>query len=163
MNQDDLAAFCERSLDDVYRYALRLTGGDAARTADLVQETYLALVRRSRERPDDAVDIGWLLVTCRHRFLDDLRRHARAERRLARAWEPAHQDAPAPSGIAEALGRLPTVQRIALILRHVDGLTVAEVATVLRRSEHATESILRSGRDELRRIYRNEEAKEANP
>ena len=50
LDSTDLDAFCERTLDEVYRYALRLTGGDPARTGDLVEETYSALLRHCERR-----------------------------------------------------------------------------------------------------------------
>ena len=53
--------------------------------------------------------------------------------------------------VTRALGRLPDMQRAAVVLHHVDGLSVAEVATALDKSTHATESLLARGHDQLRR------------
>ena len=53
------------------------------------------------------------------------------------------------------------MQRAAIVFRHVDQMTVDQVAQEIGRSVHATESILRRGRENLRRIYVNEQAKAA--
>ena len=55
-----------------------------------------------------------------------------------------------------ALGRLPTPQRSALVLRYLDGLSVPDVAEHLGRSVHATETLLVRARAALRRVYMSE-------
>ena len=52
-----------------------------------------------------------------------------------------------------ALAAVPAAQRVALVLRHVDGLSVPEVATALGRSIEAVESLLARGRVGFRRAY----------
>lgn len=159
--EHDLARFCETSLDDVYRYAYRLTGGDAALAADLVQDTYVTLVRRMSDPKAEMVDVGWLILTCRHRFLDDVRRATRAKRLLFKLFEPSTFSGIHGTDVGDALGKLNRVQRTAIVLRHIDGLSVGEVAQSIGRSVHATESILRRGLSDLRRIYMNEQMKAA--
>ena len=51
MTDADLLALHERTVDELYRYASRLTGGDATLADELVQETYLGLLRRIRGAP----------------------------------------------------------------------------------------------------------------
>ncbi len=53
-----------------------------------------------------------------------------------------------------ALARLSGHQRAALTLRYLDGLPVAEVAELLGRSVHATETLLVRAKVALRRVYR---------
>jgi RNA polymerase sigma-70 factor (ECF subfamily) len=45
------------------------------------------------------------------------------------------------------------MQRAALVLRHLDGYSVPEVAAALGRSVEATESLLARGRRHFRRAY----------
>lgn len=151
LNSSDLGAFCEHTMDDVYRYALRLTGGDVARTADLTQETYTSLVTHVQQHPHEPVELPWLITCCRHRHLDAIRRHRRRERNQIRGWQP---DATEPDArqddVIAALGRLRPDERAALVLRHVDGFSVGEVAEAVGKSVAATDSMLRRGRDRLR-------------
>lgn len=145
----------ERSLDDVYRYASRLTGGDRAATDELVQDTYLAALQHLRRGTQPELTTGYLIVICRNRFLDTLRsgsrRHRREERALHLA-EPVRRvepDPPDPATTA-ALAGLPADQRAALVLRYVDDLPVPDVAHLLGRSVHATESLLSRARTAMR-------------
>ena len=148
LSNDAVVELYERTLDEVYRYATRLTGGDRPFADEIVQETYLQLLRGPA--PRDGADIGWLIVACRHRFLDALKRDRRRTDRELRALEkPAA--APEPGGEAtDALGALPVDYRVVLVLRYVDGLSVSEIATEIGRSRRATESLLARARAALR-------------
>ena len=57
----------------------------------------------------------------------------------------------------DALAQITVPQRMALTLRYLDGLRVAEVAEHLGRSLHATETLLVRARAALRRVYREEQ------
>jgi RNA polymerase sigma-70 factor (ECF subfamily) len=155
----DLTDLCDRTVDEVYRYALRLTGGNVTATSDLVQDTYLALMRHLNRYPHDPVGLPWLITCCRHRFLDGLRSARRHEHYRRKAFErerhdhPGDQSALASSDTIAALHALTDVERAALVLRHVDGMPVAEVATELGRSVAATDSLLRRARDRFRVAY----------
>jgi len=149
--------FYERTSADVYRYASRLVGGDRARAEDLLQETYLTLVRQVRGGRTERVDIGWAITTCRSRFLDQLRRTASAERAGALSVDrepPALAPGDEPLGATQALARLTDMQRAVLVLRYIDDLPVNDVAAAIGRSVHATESLLARARTALRSEYR---------
>lgn len=149
MTDDEVLALYERSIDDVYRYAMRLTGGDRSWADELAQETYLHLLRRVRRSDALEVDTGWLIVSCRHRFLDQLKRDRRRRDRERRVVKPEGL-IEGDDGSVEALDGLPTDQRTVLVLRYVDELSVAEVAGLIGRSVHATESLLSRARAALR-------------
>lgn len=51
------------------------------------------------------------------------------------------------------MGQVPADQRIALLFRYLDGMSVREVAHAIGRSEKATESLLARGREGFRRAY----------
>ena len=151
-------AFYRSSVGEVHRYLSRLTGGDRALTEDLTQEAFLALAREVGSGRVGDVGVGWLLVVARRKFLDHLRRQRRESSRIERAAVGVVRDAGEPDWSAvdpgEALGmlgRLGQDQRVALVLRYVDDLPVAEVAALLDRSVPATESLLARARRELAR------------
>ena len=149
MTDDDVLALYERSVDTVYRYATRLTGGDRSWADELVQETFLQLVRASREGEGASLDVGWLVVTCRHRFIDQLRQQRRRRaRELSVATRPS--DTPSEGRALAALDLLPADHRLVLVLKYVDEMSVAEVAREIGRSVHATESLLARAREALR-------------
>lgn len=150
-----LLALYDRSVDDLHRYASRLTGGDRARAEELVQETYLGVLRRLRAGERLELSTGYLIAACRSRFLDDLKAAERRHRRELRVVrdERAPTDDPADGfdrAATDALATLPPDQRAALVLRYVDDLAVPDVARHLGRSVHATESLLARARTALR-------------
>jgi RNA polymerase sigma-70 factor (ECF subfamily) len=158
MDADRFVELYEETLDDVYRYASRLTGGDRVRTDELVQETYLGVMRRLGSETATSVEPtrAYLIVACRNRFLDQLRserRRRRREQRAAttdRAIDPIDTTDLDGGRATTALGSLSDARRAALVLRYVDDLTVAQVADELGRSLSATESLLARARNELR-------------
>jgi len=136
--------------------------------ADLVQETYLAahqafgLFRGTTE----AEIVSWLrqilaanLAALLRRYLGTQRRDVRLERELAveldRSSRVLDQGLLAPSSspsqqaarreqavlLADALGRLPETYREVIILRHLEGLSFAEVAGRMRRSVDSVKNL----------------------
>jgi RNA polymerase sigma-70 factor, ECF subfamily len=150
MTDDDVLALYESSVVDVYRYATRLTGGDRALADELVQETYLGLLRLHRNGTAPEVDVGWLIVSCRHRFLDLVRRERRRLDRELRAAAPPSEQGGGQGAATDALARLTVDHRTVLVLRYVDALDVPEIARQIGRSVHATESLLSRARAALR-------------
>jgi RNA polymerase sigma-70 factor (ECF subfamily) len=107
------------------------------------------------ERP-----LPWIRGIARHKVLDHHRRQQREERVLRVVWEASpvddevlwDDDTSAERALA-ALASLPASQRAAIVLRHVDGLSVSEVAAQIGRSVRATESLLVRGRENFKGLY----------
>jgi DNA-directed RNA polymerase specialized sigma24 family protein len=81
-SEAELHAFYSRTIGEVHRYASRLAGGSAAIAEDLAQDAYLRLVREIRAGRLERVEIGWLIVAVRNRYLDMIRSRAAEERRV---------------------------------------------------------------------------------
>jgi RNA polymerase sigma-70 factor (ECF subfamily) len=134
----------DHALPQVYGYLVRRC--DSTATAeDLTADTFLAAATTA-ERGGE-VNIAWLIGTARHKLVDHWRRAGRQRVALEELWEQA--DPPADSNdpvdslhVRDTLARLTPHHRAALVLRYLDGLPVAEVALLLERSVHATESLL---------------------
>jgi len=152
--------FYDEALPRVYGYLLHRCGGVVPTAEDLTQETFLAAVRelRSGRRVDSP--IPWIYGIARHKLVDHYRRQERCERVIAADESsgsvPAHvSSADGPrERLMEALASVPAAQRAALVLRHVDGFSVPEVAAALDRSVEAVESLLTRARTSFRRTYR---------
>jgi RNA polymerase sigma-70 factor (ECF subfamily) len=149
------------ALPQVYGYLLRRCGRrDVAE--ELASETFLAAadaVRRDRPPP---INVAWLIGVARHKLADHWRRQAREERGLRLVatdpsgrtvdedpWD-AHLDG---MRATQTLSALAPQHRLALTLRYVDDLPVAEVAAVLGRTLHATEALLVRARIAFRTHY----------
>jgi RNA polymerase sigma-70 factor (ECF subfamily) len=152
----DFVALYERTVADVYSY-LASRVGDWAAAEDLTQEVFVAGARRVAAGDD--VDRAWLIGVARHKLVDHWRTQARHERNLALArssertrWaeESASID---PDVASMVLADLNPTYRAALVLRHVDGLSVSAVADHLERSVEATEQVLSRARAAFRDKY----------
>jgi RNA polymerase sigma-70 factor (ECF subfamily) len=148
----------DRALPEVYGY-LKPRCGDFALAEDLTAETFLAACDAvDRARVDD-MTVGWLIGIARHKLADHWRREARHERRLRAVaeqteaiddpWE-AQIDA---ATIERVLASLSAVNRLALTLRYLDGLSVPDVASLLGRTIAATDQVLVRARMQFRQLY----------
>ena len=146
----------DRAFQDVYSYVVsRLT--DRGEAEDVTQEVFVAGARHASG--GGAVDVAWLKTVARNKLVDHWRARAREDRKLALAYSV--QPAPVVDGqqqfvaesVAEVLAGLNPIYRAALVLRHVDGLSVPEVARLLDRTVEATEQVLSRARAAFRSAY----------
>jgi len=145
----DFRTFYADALPRVYGYLVRRCVS-AAIAEELTQETFLAAVveLRKGKRPDEP--LAWALGIARHKLVDHYRR-MRRDAQIADELSAVEESGDG-RGIA-ALSAVPRDQRIALVLRHVDGMSVPEVASTLGRSVEAAESLLARGRAAFRAAY----------
>ena len=161
---DAQLAFLRSSLPAVHGYLVARCA-DPTLVEDLLGETLLAAAAQLRRAPDTALSTAWLLTVAHHKYVDEVRRSVREDRRVRTAG--AHLDVAGtgdddfPSATRErtlaALASLPTAQRGVLVLHYVDELPVAEVADAIGRSLHATESLLARARKAFRTAFEHEE------
>jgi len=145
-----------RTVIDVYSY-LRSRVSERTTAEDLTQEVFVAGARRVAAGA--VVDPGWLIGVARHKLIDHWRAQEREQRKLVlahaadRAEDAAPTEAIDPGVAASVLEGLNPTYRAALVLRHVDGLSVAAVAELLGRSVEATEQVLTRARAAFRIAY----------
>jgi RNA polymerase sigma-70 factor (ECF subfamily) len=167
VDRTDEDRFWERfgpSFRSVYRFLLQRC--DKPTAEDLTQEVFLDLARRYRRGDDiEVLTTGWLITVARSRLIDHVRARDRQERKLRLAWSTSQREldpelAPADESPAElgrktelALRTLSETERVAVLLHHLDGLPIAEVATSLGRSVRATESLLARARRKFRAAF----------
>jgi RNA polymerase sigma-70 factor (ECF subfamily) len=158
----------------VYTTALRLTGrpGDAE---DLAAETFLrayqALRGYPRQRIEQLQPRPWLITILLNVWRNQLRTASR--RPTAVPLEAAGQPEATVEGpedraqrrqgeadLAALLTTLPSQQRVAVVLRHVAGLSYAELATVLACPEGTAKSHVSRGLNRLRTLLTETQPKE---
>ncbi len=154
-----LLALYDEALPRVYGYLLSRCGR-VVLAQDLTAQTFLAAVRAVRSSDPVPLSVGWLIGVARHKLVDHWRAQEREERGLqaASSGEDAGDDDPWEARIdalqaRATLAKLSPDHRAALTLRYLDDLPVAEVATHLDRSLHATEGLLVRARGAFRRAY----------
>ena len=145
------------ALPEVYGYVLHRCRHRAT-AEDLTAETFLAAVSSIRRGAVDTVTTPWLVGIARHKLVDHWRRVERDERNLRAVEEPDIDDDPWEAELdgfvaRDVLDRLGAHHRSALTLRYVDDLPVQEVARILDRTVHATETLLVRARRAFRNLY----------
>jgi RNA polymerase sigma-70 factor (ECF subfamily) len=144
--------------------------------SDVVQQTLLEAHRkRAQFRGHTAAErAAWLRQMLAYGLADAIRALGRAKRDVARersleaalndsssrieAWLVAEQSSPSQQAerneqavrLAEALATLPEAQREALVLRHCQGWSVADISRQLGRSPAAVAGLLKRGAKQLR-------------
>jgi len=165
---DDPTAFgslYERYRDRIYWYLLTRTR-DAEDAADLLQQVFLrAYDALPRFHPHTGPFVAWLFAIARNAAINFHR-----DRRATVAWDlvpevlrGAATDEPEAAALhREDLDRLRTLfgtldpdKRELLVLRFVAGLTAAEIAAVIGKSEAATKKQLARTMQTLKEHYRD--------
>jgi RNA polymerase sigma-70 factor (ECF subfamily) len=146
-------AWYDVAMPRVYAYLFARVDADAALAEELTQQTFTEAVASKASFAGRSEPTTWVIAIARHRLADHYRRHYRDQHRQATLIERANvggrdpwQRAEAFADVRRALAGLPGEQRVAFVLRVVDGLSVREVAATIGRSEDATESLLRRAR-----------------
>jgi RNA polymerase sigma factor (sigma-70 family) len=157
--------------DRLYTIALRLLG-DRRDAEEVAQDALVRAFRAIRDYPSDRVAAlrlrPWLasiavnLARNRRRRFADRYPAGSLEPMLDAGFDPPADGRRAPGASAErretqrelatALLRLTPAVRVAIILRHVDGLSVAEVAEALGRPEGTVKAQVHRGLRELRAL-----------
>ena len=162
VDDEQLLEVFDRALAEVYGYLLHRCRAKPL-AEDLTSETFLGALDSIRRGYTGEITVAWLIGIARHKLADHWRREEREQRHLAAVaavrTEPELDVQVEPELGIEVLGLLSPSHRAALTLRHVDGLSVPEVALLVGRSVHATETLLVRARAAFRSRYL--EAKEA--
>ena len=150
--------------------------------SDLVQQTLLdAHAKREQFRGDtDAERAAWLRQILTRNLADALRHQHRAKRDVSRqrsleaeidgsfcraeSWLAASQSSPSQHvtrkeellRLADALTKLPEAQREAVVLRHLQSMSLAEVSSQLDRSEAAVAGLVYRGLNKLHDLLDDE-------
>lgn len=151
-----LLTIYDRALPQVYGYIVRRCGTVVV-AEDLTSEVFMAAAAALRNGSVDEIGVGWLIGTARHKLIDHWRRTERQRKAFTLLGtdeiEPDPNDEPITTTHAhDVLERLSTEHRAALTLRYIDGLGVDDVATILDRSVHATESLLQRAKTAFRHV-----------
>lgn len=161
VDNGEIISYLDAALPEVYGYLLHRVR-DKATAEDLTSEAMLSALQSLRVRQPDLLGVGWVIGIARHKLVDHWRREERRRRSLAllpTEPEAAPADAEVDIGFAhDVLALLSPAHRMVLTLRHVDGLSVPEVAAVIDRSVHATETLLVRARATFRDRYHEKAA-----
>jgi RNA polymerase sigma-70 factor (ECF subfamily) len=148
-------ALYREALTPVYSYLVNRCRSRAV-AEDLVQDVFAAALVAIRQ--GTPVSTAWIMRVARNKMVDHFRRE-KVRRVMPGAGRAVSEELviwqgdPTRDAAVEALDGLAGDRRAVLVLRHMDGLAVPEVAEVLGRSVHATESLLVRARTEFKRRF----------
>jgi RNA polymerase sigma-70 factor (ECF subfamily) len=149
-----LGQIFDRAAPGLLRLALRVTG-DPTEAEDVLQETFLAVLRGARTYDPSRPAGAWLATVLSHAAAR--RRRRRAPRSLATGEaeavaSPLSKSDPETWRRARvAIEGLPARERSALLLRHEHGLPTARIAEILGIEESSVRSLLARGTERLRK------------
>ncbi len=138
------------------RYALSLCR-DAHQSADLMQQTFLRVCEHAEELADYSPERiqGWLMLTLRRAWLDQLRKRSREQPADALPEASYTEDYSGPEVFA-ALARLPEALRRCVQLRHFQGLNATEIGECMGIPAATVRTRLRTAARLLRADYLDE-------
>ncbi len=152
-------AMYQATLPVVYGFLSTRVGGNRALAEDLTAETYSAAVILFKAQRGNEVTISWLRTVARRRLIDHWRRNAVATGAAIKLVpsDPDPADDEISETVAWALAALSESQRQALVLQHIEGYSVIEIAELLGRSPTAVQSLLARARVAFRVAYEEAE------
>jgi RNA polymerase sigma-70 factor (ECF subfamily) len=156
--------FYDDALSQVYGYLIARCRTVSV-AEDLTAETFLAAVDAARRDDPPPLSMPWIIGVARHKLVDHWRQLSRETsglRALTDRSGPDEYDDRSDQRLDavrahETLLMLEPHHRTVLTLRYLDDLTVAEVASVLGRTVHATEALLSRARRAFRHAYDDRE------
>ncbi len=148
-----------RSMDELVRrwqrrlwaHAYRLTGRtDAA--WDVTQQAWVAIVKGLRKLHDPASFRAWAYRIVANKAADHVKSRP-PDDGVGEAAEQRPADQEGGAILRELMGRLAPEKRHILVLYYVEGLTIPELAFVLRVPDGTVKSRLYAAREEFKRLW----------
>ena len=144
--------FLDAHRDEVYRFLLSAVGSHDA--DDCFQETFLAALRAYPKLTDEGNLKGWILTIAHRKALDVHRSRSRRAIPVAAVPDEVGRETPdRDDGVWEAVRRLPSKQRAAVLLRFAADLPYREVARAAGGTEEAARRNVADGLRTLRKEW----------
>ena len=137
-----------RHADTVYRLCYSFMK-NRADTEDMVQETFLRLIRSGPRFESEAHEKAWLLVTASNLCKNALRHWSRRSEALD-DYPELESPGPVVDGVLDAILRLPAVYKTAVYLYYYEGYSTSEIAAMLRCPKATVQSRLHRARKQLK-------------
>jgi RNA polymerase sigma factor (sigma-70 family) len=146
-------ALIDEHRDDVYRFLRASVGPHEA--DDCFQETFISALRAYPRLRADSNLRGWLFTIAHRKALDSHR--ARGRRAVPLAELPERVAEPLMNGgepeLWREVGRLPTKQRAAVLLRFAGDLAYREIGDAMGSTEEAARRNVHEGLRKLREVW----------
>ncbi len=135
--------------EKIFRYTFRMLG-NRSDAEDATAETFLRVLRRSRELRADGAFRTWLFRIARNLCIDKMRQHKLLELPNDAHYTGTEERATLRVTVQQALNELPVEYRDPLVLCDLEEVSAKEAAEILDISVPALKSRLYRGRRALR-------------
>jgi RNA polymerase sigma-70 factor, ECF subfamily len=168
-NVDAFRVLVERHSRAVFRLAYRMTGNEQD-AEDAVQETFLRAFKQVRNFDGRSSFSTWIYRICTNCTIDSLRSRKKHDQKRVVEKEDSDTDllqeqpskAPSPEQLAHssqiagklapALETLSTMERMAFVMRHYEGLGIEEIGRILEVKPNAAKHSIFRAVQKLRRV-----------
>ena len=149
---EELTALYHRHADTVWRvcYSFMKNVPDAE---DMVQETFLRLMRSGKAFDSPEHEKAWLIVTASNVCKDALKRSHRRDEPLDEALPAPPPELPA---LTDAILALPAAWKTAVYLYYYEGYTTKEIAALLHCPHATVRTRLARARKQLKSVLGGE-------
>lgn len=152
MDQNELISAVQRNSNRLYRIALSFTKNHHT-AEDIVQNTFLKLMRQNRDFETEAHMDNWLTAVCVNESKDHLKSFFRKNgTSLEDAEELYTFDKPKDLDLFNAVMSLPKKERTVVHLFYYEELSIKEIADVIKIRESAVGTRLHRARKHLKEM-----------
>jgi RNA polymerase sigma-70 factor (ECF subfamily) len=163
-------AYC----DSLFGFVMRRTRGSIEDAEEITNDTFLSALDLAHSYDGTCNALTWLCSLAQHRIID-FRRKATAAKRIPensyvriddhskKLLRSIHDPGACLDDIVEQLDRARVVQalldtmtveqREAVTMRYIEGFSVAETATIMRKSEKAVERLIERAKEKPRKEF----------
>ncbi len=162
-NSEEFDAFYDATNRRVLHQMYAMTG-NLADAQDCVQEAYARAWQRWKQVREANDPVAWVRTVAWRIAASNWRKAGRGVRALTRLGAPDHAPPPSPDHVAlvRALRQIPEKQRRAVVLHHLVGMSVDQIAAEMQVRPGTVKSWLSRGRTALAELLReSEEAHDA--
>lgn len=155
-DSESLAQLVDLWQPRLWPFARVLTGDDES-AWDVMQETWLAVLRDLQRLQDPARFRPWVFRIVRNKAADRVRHSIQERKALARQTSEAPDECVHPrEDMRDLLGAMPEQDASLLALHYLEGVTYEEMAAILEVPTGTIKSRLHAARGRLRAILENE-------
>lgn len=167
--QEKLGLLFERYKKKMYNFFMRLTRGESTLSEDLVQNTFLRILKYSNSYQPNKSFSTWLYQVARNVFYDQCKRKSNQEysveefghREPTTEMKPMIEDDNRLHLLRKSLKELSADKREIIVLSRYEGLQYKEIADILDCSENAVKVKAHRALKELKVIYSQLEKNQA--
>lgn len=144
----------------VFNFLLKLTG-NVSESEDLVQETFIKLIRNIENYNKKISSFGtYLIVIAKNTYIDFLRKNKELQEidiESCKDYNNDYEKIENYNEVLELIQKLPRLQQEAIKLKYLEGYTLKEIAAIQKSEIKTIKSRLFESRKKLKQLLKGDE------